>query len=105
MKTVLRKILLVAVVLGTYTGYANERLEVEVTSNIIKKGTHIPVSDAKGDVKTLKMMSKLYKLQLIIMSPLLLISLVIIIPIYYIYIFADMILFKQKPLHLVLQQT
>ncbi len=50
MKTVLRKILVVAVMLGTYTGYANEILEVESTFNIVKKGTHISVSDAKGQV-------------------------------------------------------
>ena len=31
MKTVIKKILLVAVVLGTYTGYANETLEVTPT--------------------------------------------------------------------------
>ncbi len=50
-------------------------------------------------------MWKLYKLQLIIMSPLLIISLIIIIPIYYIYKFADMMLFKKERVNLVLQQT
>jgi hypothetical protein len=50
MKTVLGKILVFAVMLGTYTGYANETLDVESTSNTIKKGTHISISDYKGEV-------------------------------------------------------
>lgn len=50
MKTVLRKILVVAVVLGTCTGYANETSEVKSTSHSIKKGNHISVSDSKGEV-------------------------------------------------------
>jgi hypothetical protein len=50
MKTVLRKILAVAVVLVTYTGYANERLEVQSTYNTLEKGIRISVSDAKGEV-------------------------------------------------------
>ncbi len=51
------------------------------------------------------MMTNLYKLQLIMMSPLLIVSLIIIIPIYYIYKFVDMILFKKERVNLVLQQT
>lgn len=50
MKQLLRKILVVAVMLGTYTGYANEKLEGELISMTIKKGNHISVSDAKGEV-------------------------------------------------------
>jgi hypothetical protein len=50
MKKLLRKILVVTVMLGTYTGYASETLEVEETSITIKKGNHISVSDAKGEV-------------------------------------------------------
>ena len=50
MKTLLRKILVVAVMLGTYTGYANETLEIVPTFNTIKKGNYISVSDASGKV-------------------------------------------------------
>ncbi len=50
-------------------------------------------------------MWKLYKLQLILMSPLLVVSLIIIIPIYYIYKFSNMVLFKKERINVVLQQT
>ncbi len=50
MKTLLRKLLVVAVILGTYTGHANETLEVVPTFNTIKKGNYISVSDASGKV-------------------------------------------------------
>ena len=50
MKTLVRNILLVAVMFGTYTSYANETLEVITTINTIKKGNHISVSDSSGDV-------------------------------------------------------
>jgi len=50
MKTVIKKILVVAVVLGTYTGYASEILEVVPTFNTLKKGNYISVSDEGGQV-------------------------------------------------------
>tara|TARA_R100001369_G_scaffold88287_2_gene124607 strand:+ start:119 stop:676 length:558 start_codon:yes stop_codon:yes gene_type:complete len=50
MKTELRNILLVAMMLGTYAAYSNEILKVESTSITIKKRNHISISDAKGEV-------------------------------------------------------
>jgi hypothetical protein len=50
-------------------------------------------------------MWKLYKLQLILMSPLLVVSLIIILPIYYICKFLNLVLFKKQRIDLVLQQT
>ncbi len=50
-------------------------------------------------------MWKLYKLQLILMSPLLVLSLIIILPIYYLYKFVDLVLFKRDYTHLILKQT
>ena len=50
MKTLLRNILVVAVMLGTYTGYANETLNVIPSASNIKKGNYISVSDASGQV-------------------------------------------------------
>tara|TARA_R110002049_G_scaffold112646_5_gene262270 strand:- start:19 stop:576 length:558 start_codon:yes stop_codon:yes gene_type:complete len=48
MKTLFKNILVLAVMLGTYTGYANEKLEVLPTFNNVKKGNSITVTDAKG---------------------------------------------------------
>ena len=50
MKNILRNILVVAMMLGSYTGYANETLKVVPTFNTVKKGNHISVSDASGKV-------------------------------------------------------
>lgn len=50
-------------------------------------------------------MWKLYKIQLLIMSPLLILSLIVIVPIYYIYKLADMVLFNKECVNQVLQQT
>ena len=50
MKNLLRRILVVAVMLGTYTGYANEKMEVKSISNNVTKGNYISVTDASGEV-------------------------------------------------------
>ncbi|WP_144374432.1 hypothetical protein [Winogradskyella sp. PG-2] len=50
MKKLFKKILVVAVVLGTYAGYASETLEVVPTINNVKKGNLISVSDASGQI-------------------------------------------------------
>lgn len=50
MKNLLKKFLVVAVVLGTYTGYANTTLETESPVTIVRKGNLISVSDAFGEI-------------------------------------------------------
>ena len=50
MKTLLKKILVLAVMFGTYTSYANNAIEVATTFNYVKKGSQISVSDASGEV-------------------------------------------------------
>ncbi len=50
-------------------------------------------------------MWKIYKFQLLIMSPLLVVSLIVIVPIYYLYKFVDKIISKRKRLYFVLQQA
>jgi len=50
MKPLFKKILVVALVLGTHTGYAIETLEVVPTFNALKKGNYISVSDNDGQV-------------------------------------------------------
>ncbi|MBU2926873.1 hypothetical protein [Winogradskyella psychrotolerans] len=49
MKTFFKNILVLAVMLGTCTGYANASLEVP-TFNSVKKGNSISVTDAVGEV-------------------------------------------------------
>jgi len=50
MKKVVRNILVVAVMLGTYTGYANKGANNLPTSYDIKKGNYISIKDASGKV-------------------------------------------------------
>jgi hypothetical protein len=50
MKKVFKIILVLAVVLGTSTSYANEVVKIESTFNFVNKGNHISVSDAFGAV-------------------------------------------------------
>ena len=50
MKKLFKNILVLAVVLGTYTSYANETLKVATTFKHVKKGQLIAVSDASGEV-------------------------------------------------------
>ncbi|WP_405574885.1 hypothetical protein [Winogradskyella sp. Asnod2-B02-A] len=50
MKTLFKNILVLAVVLGTYTGYANTKLEVTNAFNNVSEGDYISVSDASGEV-------------------------------------------------------
>ena len=50
MKKIFKKILVIAVVFGTYTSYANDVLEVTPTFNHVKKGSQISVTDASGEI-------------------------------------------------------
>ncbi|WP_299098006.1 hypothetical protein [uncultured Winogradskyella sp.] len=50
MKNVFKKLLVAAVVLGTYTSYANEVAEVKSSYNHVEKGNYISVSDTSGEV-------------------------------------------------------
>ncbi|NRD18445.1 hypothetical protein HNV08_00175 [Winogradskyella eckloniae] len=50
MRTVFKKLLVVALVFGTLTSYANEVVDVNTTMNYVKKGNHISVSDAFGKI-------------------------------------------------------
>ncbi|MFC0603330.1 hypothetical protein [Winogradskyella pulchriflava] len=50
MKTLIKSILVVAVMFGTYTGYANETVEVLPTFKYINEGDSISVTDASGKV-------------------------------------------------------
>ena len=50
MKNLFKNILVLAVMLGTYTSYANEVLEVTTSFKHVKKGNLIAVSDAYGEV-------------------------------------------------------
>lgn len=50
MKTLFKNILVLAVILGSYTSYANATLEVLPTFNNVKKGNSISVTDALGKV-------------------------------------------------------
>ena len=50
MKTLFKNILVLAVVLGTYTSYANATLEVTPTFNNVKKGNSISVTDQAGEI-------------------------------------------------------
>ncbi|NRR91567.1 hypothetical protein HSX10_08325 [Winogradskyella undariae] len=48
MKTLFKNILVLAVMLGTLTSYANSTLEVSPTFNDVKKGNSITVTDSSG---------------------------------------------------------
>ncbi|WP_422106760.1 hypothetical protein [Winogradskyella sp.] len=50
MKKIVRNILVVAVMLGTYTGYASETTSNLPTSYDVKKGKYISVKDESGNV-------------------------------------------------------
>lgn len=50
MKTLIKNILVLAVILGTSNSYANATLEVLTTNHEVKIGNHISVSDASGAV-------------------------------------------------------
>ncbi|WP_299523552.1 T9SS type A sorting domain-containing protein [Winogradskyella sp.] len=50
MKKIVRNILVVAVMLGTYTSYANKATSDLPTSYEVKKGNYISISDAQGKV-------------------------------------------------------
>ena len=50
MKTLIKNILVLAVVFGTFTSYANDILEVTSTFNYVEKGSQISVTDASGEV-------------------------------------------------------
>lgn len=50
MKNLLKNILVLAVMLGTYTSYANSELEVTPTFKYVKKGNLISVADATGEI-------------------------------------------------------
>ena len=50
MKTLFKNILVLAVLLGTFTSYANTTLEVTSSFNNVKKGDKISVTDADGVV-------------------------------------------------------
>lgn len=50
MRTVFKNFLVLAVMLGTFTSFANEMLEVTPTFNYVTKGNYISVSDAFGEV-------------------------------------------------------
>ena len=50
MKTLLKRILVLAVMFGTLTSYANDDLKVNSTFKSEKKGDRISVSDASGDI-------------------------------------------------------
>ncbi|MDN3491680.1 hypothetical protein [Winogradskyella bathintestinalis] len=50
MKTVIKSILILAVMFGTFTSYANNVMEVPPTFNFVKKGNQISVTDATGEV-------------------------------------------------------
>ncbi|WP_299108002.1 hypothetical protein [uncultured Winogradskyella sp.] len=50
MKTLFKNILVLAVMLGTCTSYANATLEVSPTFNNVNEGDLISVSDASGEV-------------------------------------------------------
>ncbi len=50
MKTLFKNILVLAVMLGTFTSYANTTLEAVPSFNDVKKGNSITVTDAEGAV-------------------------------------------------------
>lgn len=50
MKTLIKSILVVAVMFGTYTGYASETLKVFPTFKFVNEGSNISVTDASGKV-------------------------------------------------------
>ncbi|REG89232.1 hypothetical protein [Winogradskyella sediminis] len=50
MKTLFKNMLVLAVMLGTCTSYANATLEVLPTFNSVKKGNSISVTDASGKI-------------------------------------------------------
>ncbi len=50
MKTIIKSILVVAVMLGTYTGYASETLNVLPTAKLVNAGDNISVTNASGEV-------------------------------------------------------
>lgn len=50
MKTLLKRILVLAIVLGTSISYANEYANAELVANYIKKGSSISVSDVYGEM-------------------------------------------------------
>ncbi|WP_299112197.1 hypothetical protein [uncultured Winogradskyella sp.] len=50
MKTIIKRILVVAVMLGTYTSYASETLNVLPTIKLVNEGDHISVTNPFGKV-------------------------------------------------------
>ncbi|SDG72008.1 hypothetical protein [Winogradskyella thalassocola] len=50
MKTLFRNILVLAVMLGTLTSYANETIKDTPSSKMLSEGDHISVSNASGEV-------------------------------------------------------
>ena len=50
MKALIKSILVVAVMLGTYTSFANEPLEFAATFKFINKGNAISVTNASGEI-------------------------------------------------------
>ncbi|WP_179353461.1 hypothetical protein [Winogradskyella vidalii] len=50
MKALFKNILVLAVVLGTFTSYASTTLETNTNFNEVSKGDYISVSDASGEV-------------------------------------------------------
>jgi hypothetical protein len=50
MKTLFKKILVLAVMFGTYTSYATDALKVSTTLNSAKKGSLLSITDASGEV-------------------------------------------------------
>jgi hypothetical protein len=50
MKTLIKSILVVAVMFGTYTGYASETLDKTPYNKTINKGDNIVVRSSKGDI-------------------------------------------------------
>lgn len=50
MKTVIRKIIVLVIVLGGYTSYANELITAESHNNIIKRKYELSISNTKGQI-------------------------------------------------------
>lgn len=50
MKAIIKSIVIVAVMLGTYTGYANETLNVLPTTKMVYDGDHVSVMNDSGEI-------------------------------------------------------
>ncbi|MFP4844672.1 hypothetical protein [Winogradskyella sp. PE311] len=50
MKDLFKRILVVAVMLGTYTSYASETLEINTLTHNVEKGNKITVTDGTGEI-------------------------------------------------------